>query len=446
MKTQLAGITIPLIFLLVCLGLFRPGSILMSQVHLFGQIIDQGTSEGISSVHIIKPDGRGSISDEEGFFDLEVDSLPVNLIIRHTAYGESQVHIDYPAPNPLIIRIMKHISQIGQVQVSVERMRILNENMNVSISDFALDNQQLWMLGYRNNQADQGFLWLASSLGDTICSLAFHGAAELFRDVFGNVHLINKDQALQLFGLQDSIVIIDTLSLSEFNRDLRSIKARFTDKLVYQAFLPGKQGLHFFYYDPAEPRPKFLTLVRDSAEEQRHQHDLIYGVGGEKYFKNVIDKELTIDRLLTYQNISNLKKNRDRIINRDVKAPLIGTSDHLYLFNLYKDSLLTYSADGRLESAIPITFHRRAHSLSGFEYANFDCLHDPISNQIYLLTKQSSGSELVPFDTSTGMPGSSLNLPRLSGMTKVKVWGYAAYFLYADKTAPGYNRLYRLQL
>ncbi len=383
------------------------------QVVVKGRIIDAESSEPVIAAHIIKPDSTGTYSGKDGYFELKVNRLPVDLIVRHLSYGESVVTLSDPLPDPLVIRIRQQISQIGEVQVTAQRLRILTEREDFTLQDFAFDNQNLWMIGYLNNQATKGRLWLAGWYGDTIRSIPVRGAEKLSRDLFGNVQLYVRDSVYQLYGERDTIILAYGYGRNEFAAAMEPFQASFNNRLVYSRL--SEMGFARDVYCLGEnlAQPIWLTRIEDSLG--RRDFRLWLKVGG-----------------MAPRNLN-------------IASPMFSLNDSLYIVNVIKDSLLVYGPEGRYAGSRPFGFHK-ARVLGVPEYYDFDFCPDPIGSLVYILDHRKNIWSLVRLDPETGRTGQPLPLPDYPGMSRITPFANAVYFLYTEKKYPFYTRLYRMQI
>lgn len=437
---SLTRTAIGILLLLVC----AIGNLRAQEVVISGQLIDADTGEPVIAAHIIKPDSTGGYSGRDGYFRVTCDRLPLILRISHITYGETEITIEPPLPEELVIRLEKAVSQVGEVQVTGERMRILSEKEDFTIQDFAFDQTKLWMIGYLNNQANQGRLWLCDWYGDTLSSLPVRAPQQLFRDVFGSVHLIMRDFAYQLYAYHDSIIVVDSVNLMQFSQTMEPIKAGFNGKLVYQTFLPQQEGLHTYYYGTDDAEPRFLACIRDTLEESRQEYDHVYGPAGAR-LQSLAMMTDDFQRASAMLAMGQHKLTKDFVVNRTVKTPLFAVRDTLYLIHLYKDSLLSYGPDGQFKAGIPIDFHRDSLLFARF-YKSSQFLVDPIADRVFNLERTNLNWDLRELDIHTGQLLPPIPLKEFPGMYRVTAFGGAIYFLYPEKKWPYYTRLYRFQL
>ena len=402
------------ITLITLIGLNTLSIPVSAQIHIKGQIIDIETSEPVIAAHIIKPDSTGTFSGKDGFFELAVTSIPVKLKVRHVSYGESEVTISKLVPDPLIIRIKKQVSQIGEVQVAAQKMRILTEQEDFTLQDFAFDNSYLWMLGYLNNQATKGRLWQANWFGDTIRSIKVRGAEKLERDLLGNAQLYIKDSVFQLFGDNDTAFFAYSYPRNEYESTMGPIHTIFNNKAVYSNLSDLGFVRNVYCIGEGSQNPRWLFSVEDAIGRRDFRlFSLGLGVGPR---------------------------------NMTVPAPLFSLNDSLFIVNVIKDSLLIYGPDGKFVRSHPFTFHR-VMVLGLPEYWNFKFSVDPVASSVYIIDNRKNNQwSVVELDYQTGKTSVPVPLPDYPGMTHITPFANAIYFLYTEKRYPYYTRLYRLQL
>ena len=146
--------------------------------------------------------------------------------------------------------------------------------------------------------------------------------------------------------------------------------------------------------------------------------------------------------LNAWKYIREHKLTKDLAVNHKVKTPVFSMADTLYLINLYKDSLNVYDPSGKYNRSISIKFHRDS-LLFDVNYKDLSYLTDPIYNKAYVLKKGTGTVDLTAFDPSSGRLGSRVPIPDYPGMSEIKIFGHAVYFLYPEKKYPYYVRLHR---
>jgi len=313
----------------VCLVAGISGVAMGQGILVRGRVIDKNTGQNVVAANIMLPDGTGTYSGAEGKFEIKIPGFPVRLRVSHITYGKTEVLLAKDPGTLLVIELEEMVSAIGEVQVSARKLRVLTEKDDFTLQDFALDREHLWLIGYLKNQANQGRLWLANWFGDTLASVKVQNPERLYTDVFGNVHLVMKDSVHQVFGVDGRITYPYSYDRNDFFQTMAPIRAGFAGNLVYQKFLPEKQGLHTYYYSGVDQKPYFLSLTRDTCEENSQMFEHVYGP--DMMLMDLLWSDNYKIRLEALHAIGRNKISRSSVVNRRVEVPVFSLSDSLYL-------------------------------------------------------------------------------------------------------------------
>lgn len=422
------------ILLFALLSAFVTGTALSQETIVRGRVIDKVTRLPVIAANLVLPDGSGTYSMDEGRFKLTIQEFPVLIRISHISYGSTELTLNYAPKSELVIELEEVVGEIGEVQITAKRLRILTEKDDFSIQDYAFDNENLWLLGYTNNQGSRGKLWLSNWFGDTIASVPVKGAESLYRDVFGNVHLVLRDSVYQVYAENRKILFPYSADHDEFFRVMGPVTAGFAGKLVYTDIDLWNQRAKVFYRDAVQSGPQYLTVVEDY--EGHLDKRLEYKVGS-----------MWVSLGAKYPVMNGTKVSE--IVNNPVRVPLFTWRDTLFVINQYEDSLLSYGPDGKFKRAVAFNYCRN-QLLNGIDggvlYKRIAVLADPVGRGLYLQEHYKTRWTLLPLNTATGQIGARVMLPEYPDMFRISVFGNAVYFLYPEKKYPFYVRLFRYQL
>jgi hypothetical protein len=409
-------------------------------IKISGLITDKNSGQPIAAASIKLPDGTGISSGTNGKFEIRITRLPIKLKIRHVSYQTKEIDLITDPKSLVRIELEELVSEIREVNISAQRLKNLTENEDFTLQDFAFDKNHLWLLGYMKNNPLRGRLWIADAFGDTITSIPIRKPEKLYTDLFGNVQLVMSDTVYQVYSDGKAMVFAYPYEKAQFFKTITPIKAIFAGKPVYQDYVHWKQGLHTYYYSQADQKSYFLNIARDSAEEVRQLIDYIYGEN--RWIINGTrskDPEWREKCVILY---AERRRTRDTVSYQNVRVPLFTFGDSLFVINLYKDSLLTYSPEGKFARAIPIKFHQDS-LLFDVLFRDLTYLTDPVSQRMYLLQRKTTAWKLNEFNPSAGRVGKQVQLPDFPGMSGITIYDHAVYFLYPEKKYPNYVRLYR---
>jgi hypothetical protein len=421
-------------FLLILILYALANALFGQETQLRGRVIDKKSRQPIIAANLVLPDGSGTYSSDGGQFLLTVENFPVKIKISHISYGNTEITLNYAPDEEIIVELDELVEEIGEVQITAKRLRILTEKDDFSIQDFAFDKEYLWLLGYTNNQAGKGKLWLANWFGDTLTSMPVSRPEALYRDVFGSVHLVLKDSVYQLFASNQKILLTYSVDRTDFFNLMEPIRAGFAGKLAYADINSFEQKAVIYYREAYVSGKQMLTIVED--EVGRRDKRLEYKVGS-----------MWIDLASAYPVKRGTKVSQ--IISNTIKVPIFSWKDTLFVINMIKDSLLSYTPDGKFKRAVPFDYCTDT-SLSGLggepRYRNISILADPAGKGMYILERKGFSWILLPLDPNTGSLSTPVTLPEFPDMYRIAICGNAAYFLYPEKKWPYFVRLYRYQL
>lgn len=412
----------------------------ISQDVVRGIVTDKSSNDPVEDVFVSwGQEEETTITNTAGEFSIMVTSFPVILRFSHVSYGVIEIELSQKPPGTITIRLERKVSKIDEVQVSGERLRILTRDDDYSLLDFAFDSKYLWMLGYINNQANRQRLFLANPYGDTLQTITVSRAERLHVDVFGNVHLVLRDSVFQLFSKNDSILFLYGTSKIRFNQAMDGILGSFNNKLVFKN--SSKYNMELYYLTMEDPDRHHLAFLSDtlgkmSTTQDRRRDAAIARWGLNEYLANM------------WTTIGRFSKRGTKfadVISPPIPMELFSSNDSLYILNFFKDSLLCYAPDGSFSRSILIDYHKEIR-LGGIDYKELQYITDPVANKVYLAERRIAKWILHPFDISSGSLQQEIPLPDFAGMTGIKAYNDAIYFLYHDKIYPYYTRLYRYQL
>jgi hypothetical protein len=406
-------------------------------VRINGIIIDKQTSKPIEDVYVAWEKGQMILTGSDGAFSINISKFPTKLTFSHLSYGLTEISLSEKPEDPFYVRLDPEPSKIGEIQISGERLRILTQHNDYSIIDFEFDKNYMWMLGYVDNQVNKQRLFLANPYGDTICTIKVRRAEKLFRDAFENVHLLTRDSAFQLLSQGDSIAFLYSTPRNLFDQTMQGILCGFNNKLVYKDYNPRNFYMRLYYLCEKDHYQHHITILTDTvgqmSEKQDSKRDAIMT---SKEMKNM------------WRTLRSGYKPGSKIaamVLPPVLMNLFTYNDSLFVLNYFKDSLLCYSPDGKFVRAALVDFHKEKR-LTGIDYKELEFVTDPISNKIYVTERRIAGWALHPFDTMTGKLLPEILLPDFAGMTGIRAYNEAIYFLYHEKLFPYFTRLYRYQL
>lgn len=111
-----------LIYLLLCVCIATS-----AQTTLTGKVADATTQQAVPYANVyIDGTSKGTISDEDGFFELHDVELPANLVVSHLSYASVVSLVDNNSETDIEITMQPKVVDIDQVQVGASDNREVN--------------------------------------------------------------------------------------------------------------------------------------------------------------------------------------------------------------------------------------------------------------------------------------------------------------------------------
>ncbi|MFA6126551.1 MAG: carboxypeptidase-like regulatory domain-containing protein [Bacteroidales bacterium] len=407
-------------------------SLQAQQVVITGRIIDRKTLDPIIAATITTAGSNGTITDANGRFAIKVDKLPATLSISHVSYGIQAITFSNPS-DEVIIRLESRENRIPEVRVTANnnknQVQILNRKARYTIIDYQFEGPYMWFIGCMDNSARGTRLYIGDPYGDTLCSVAVSGNVRLFRDFFGNVHLVRPDTVYQLFPTGDSIRMLYPESKEKFMRLMNSFEAAFGDGLVKLHYNANTDHLSMQYVDSTLKVPRGIYF--DTRVEGNNYLEKRYAWIGRLWGPR------TLNLMVSQQKVIYLLR---------MRSSLFAFHDTLYVVNLKDNQLHAFGKDLHEIRVVPISFYfKRADSMRD-EYMPFRIILDQVRHQPYIVININNYIRIAPLNTQTGQMGPDLPLPRHYAMDKISIHDHTLYYIYPEKTFPYYQRLFRMEL
>jgi hypothetical protein len=113
-----------------------------------GHVFDANTGEKLPSATIlIEGSYRGTITNNDGYFTITPDELPVVLFIRYIGYQSQQVLVNPGTRFPLEIGLERSVTEMQEIVVT-------EQDPGLSIMELVIERKKLWRAGLHTYQAD----------------------------------------------------------------------------------------------------------------------------------------------------------------------------------------------------------------------------------------------------------------------------------------------------
>ena len=283
-----------------------------------------------------------SVTDEHGCFTYTHAKAGDQLRFAHMVYEPAFYTIKEEdlSGKPINISIKTKKHEIHEVEVTANAPHIAFDNPVMSVLDYVICDDGIYMLAYRRRNS--ALLHLSFDM-DTLHELKISSEYKnIFRDFYGFVHVISHDKACQVgfSGISDGqkkeMFLHPPMSLSRFY-ELYGPIITASDSVV----ITGRYaffGLEQYYYCVTPTADTVYMLHHIVDEEQRDDLlQMMRGKGG-------------LDKFTTY--MLSLYPKLYYIFN-----PIFGIDNKFYLFAYTDCEVLVFDAVGNELERHPLTFH-----------------------------------------------------------------------------------------
>lgn len=391
-------------------------------VPLTGLVLDAETGDPIPYAHVIlKGTEKGTITNLNGEFKLEVPELPAVLVVSEVAH---ETRFYRAITDTAVIRLDGFSLELSGVTVLDKRTPYFRMASEVLDFEFYNDNililansgREVRLLDHRGNILD-----IAPTPGKY---------KELFKDCLDNLHIVAEDTAWQVFYDYEKIRFIHPSPIYLFDLYLRNCQGKFQGGLIYS--LSRRRGLvNSFLFAAGGSTVPFYEIGDTAALDYLEtNYDLNYFIAQRRYDgryqMSVAELESKLDEL------------QDELVVDWFDSRIMDPGEYYVFADL--DQLRIFSTGIMTEFLFTDLEADPKKDLLGIGEKHLDYLTmDESSRRIYAIYKSGMGKVwAVDLDD----PLEQLDIPEYAFPTGVKVRDNYLFFV-VDPSLNGSNILLR---
>jgi len=427
------------LLILLCITLSTSA---FGQKHLInGHVFEEGTTKPLSNVNIsIVGNPAGGITNAEGYFELRVDQLPVQLFFSHLGYVIAQELINRSNRKDVKVYLIQETTQLDEVTISAERIQKVNLGDTLNVIDYAITGNRFILVASPYKNQKKQAIYLTDLQGKQLKKLAVNNVGKqikipehqtpehvyLFEDFMGSFHILNKENVRQIDISEDGIKLTYSTTYPTFLKYMFPIKAMLGGSLFYQT--SNREYNRTLRTGPDAFRPVLVKTIHDPIGVAKKKRDAV--------------RYPLIPGAPSY-------------VVKNVSAPLIRLNNEILVFDFFEDHIECYDSIGKSKRVIPIDFHTitrtyfwflKAEELNQQEFKQ-EILADKVNGKIYALFHPlGRRAVLKQINPDNGEIIQEIEIPDLPNVNKIKVHNDVVYFTYQVKTYPFYNNLYRMKI
>lgn len=314
--------------------------------------------------------------------------------------------------------ITKEAKTSPQTSVVGRHAEVVFGNPKMDILDYAFVENQLALLTVSGKHA---FLRILSLEYRAINSAPLPDRPmELFKDCFGNTHIIFTDSVVQILIKGDTLVLYRGVTRERFKLLLENCEAQSGSHLFFSEYKNFNQTVAYFKSDKKSGNKELMREISDPyfySQARSLQWEIKrLTTGG---YNEVSYPAEDADR---FENKSRRRANLDLIAKNPVYAPLFRVEDEIYIFDHYKDSCYVYNSDGLLKRVFPISYQHE----KGW---NKELITDESNKRVYVVLLRSGVATLCLINNTTGEVTYRIPVLGVTYPEKIKVKNNSIYYL-----------------
>jgi hypothetical protein len=392
-------------------------------------ITDKVTNEPVALCFVVVQGKKTSAqSDEKG--EVELKALPEDtLVIFQVGYFLQKKTVTQILANGNKIQLVPKSRVLNEVVVKADRTDTLQNNNPFFFLDF--DFYDDLILALINKGKKYNTLYLLDLNGDKITEKQLNIKAEsLFRDCFGNIHLLAKDSIYQVYYNYQSLSLLKPYPISSYYHFLKPCECYSGTNYVFKVkHYRSLKNSYYLYNDQQNRKKELLICVADS--------DAIAGFNMDydiNYFLEQRRKGLGYRTSVAEIN-KNIDKYREELVLpgeynnllRPVESEMATTDTAFILFDYTNKCSYTFTPDGK-----PLG----KNALTGFSAVTPKLYVDYDTRGLIFSSMSNSGVlTLYRYDPETNTFTHSFELKNFYYISRFKIKENNLYFIHKDKSA-----------
>lgn len=368
----------------------------------------------------------------------------INARFAHAIYDSKEIDIAANTPtnddtiHVTVLFVSARIQYVNEVYVKpVGVPYIVYESERLSVADFEIKKDgKMILLTYpkRLKKGSELLLYDGSKVQN---SFQVPGVAqELVRDYRGNPHIVCEENIFGIY-LKEEQLQIARLDKDYFIKYVMPVVDTNKTKMYFSNFNPLYPAFDYYMYDQQDSSFNVVASIKDELMMELYRSEYKWVDVRTKIWAKYKELETGIDAEVWV----GANYFTQSIYYKELYAPLFKRNDSLFLFDYYKDQLITFDYLGNRLDSVSIYHHYRPKS-SGWKK---ELIQDQITGQIYARFEKDGICYLGLVDTKTGEIKERVQL-EFKYVDKIEVFDNFVYYIYRPYESPQKKFLYKEQL
>lgn len=433
---------LPLLFLFFAASSSGQGN---PVIQVFGNVTDENEFPVFNAKVQDLKSLQTTTTNKSGIFSFTIEKTPTTLRFSADGYltGEYKITdrlIKQSKNDTLLVlfQLKTKVQEIDPVEVIGKRSLRAYDRPEIAIIDYDLHEKGLLLL-IREKRENK--LRVVDELSATLCETSVPKLPErLFKDCFGNQHLIYEDSVYQIAEENGKIGLMAGISRANFDDFLESCMISTDTDLIFRTY--GLHNQSLFYFSKSK-KTKETTPLHESVDQtktiavqdQVEETQALIALG--------IDPmgEISVSELGVSRKIKQNQWFYKFVLSRPLYSPIFDLHDSLFILDHIRDSIFVYTKSGKLSraSAIPIEYHLQP----GW---NREVIVDQTTKKTFAKFSIGGVTQVREIDLNTGQLTSNYLINKHPFPEKIKLRDGYLYYLYTELYDMSVPNIYRQKL
>lgn len=350
--------------------------------------------ESLITVEIIVSDNSGNVLKDVAIYNSDNKLIGITnqegitwitaylkdaIIFSHISFEQKVVKISdtdlYETEFNKFIMIMtleEKYNLLPEVEIVEKKPQLAYENKEVWVLDYSVDEKGIMAVtsdGHKSFLLHLGFEQDTISIKQIDKKIDVLFREILYRDIFGNTHLMSLDSAFQIHSEKNNLQLLYGETLEKHQSIFKNIDALTDSIIITKKKLYSGQEVVYFSTNRNTGKTEVLCDVYGSSREmaknwQLDNIRLRRALNpGESDFVNPYEKPFEWESF----EADMLK----RVMLQEIYVPLLNVDNKIYIFDFQKDYIYKYDEKGKYLGKTEINFHLKS------KYARRDALDNP---------------------------------------------------------------------
>lgn len=377
-----------------------------SKTLIFGYVKDAATDLPVQNVDIYVDENNkiGTTTNKDGYYELQIAKIPSEIVFSHVAYEPQQRKIEQSGNQKIDVEIITKQNILNTAVVNSSIQNKIIEDKTLYVLDYELFGDNIMLIAHHMGQKPE--LYLMTVGGDTLARIQIGETPEkLYKDCFGNIHLITEKHAYQVFYDNKTLKFIYPVSVKEFRENIEPVITELNGELFYKEYFVNNQVIIYYYRQKDSTDKKLSVIADEKSLRMLSDRERFMSMG-----KAYTEADLRFEELFFYDPIF---------------SPLFKKGDSLIIFNFIDSKIEFYNSQCSLIKDVAIDFHKEKNWKE-------DIIMDSKTGSFYSLFRKNGIARLKEIDIDSGKIGRTFTIPNFIFVDKIKVHNNKIFFLDYD--------------